>query len=161
MTRITLLIELAKAISDSSTSNEVKAELQDIRNKLLGNEISQEQAMDMITHGEMSNKIAIWFRHIKTKPIYKNIKLIIEDKLEDQEEIAKVLTSLLTQLVIQKQHDITFDYDIFQHDTIIDMIKDYFNGKPLIVSDIKNIFETYQKLEELNPEVGKDGENNV
>lgn len=126
----------------------VQQRLHTLQQQLLNNEVSVEQANIEILKLRPSELYQEWWSIISKKPIHKNLLNILNDKIENTDEIAKIVSSLMTQLIIRKNADPTLDLSLLHFGDLLSILSDYYNSNAshICVDKFKSIINSYKEI---------------
>lgn len=109
-------------------------------------EISEEEAFNELTNCPVINESKEWWEIISKKPIHRNLIHILNGKITDDNEVAKIVASMLTQLIIRKIADPSIDFKILNFDTYLDLLSDYSKTGKINIDQFKRIIKSYKNL---------------
>ena len=126
----------------------VQQQLHTLQQRLLNNEVSVEQANIEILKLRPSELYQEWWSIISKKPIHKNLLNILNDKIENVDEIAKIVSSLMTQLIIRKNADPTLDLSLLHFGDLLSILSDYYNSNAshIDIDKFKSIINSYKEI---------------
>lgn len=126
----------------------VQQQLHTLQQQLLNNEIPVEQINTEILKLKPSKLYQEWWSIISKKPIHKNLLNIVNDKIENVDEIAKIVSSLMTQLIIRKNADPTLDLSLLHFGDLLNILSDYYNSNSsyINVDKFKSIINSYKEI---------------
>lgn len=146
MTRVDLILNLTKIKNANSSNSKVSMKIDDIQNKLIRGDISEEQAYAFLSEFLIINKVDEWYEIIRNKPIHRNLINILNGKITDHNEVAKIVSSMLTQLIIRKTVDHTLDLELLNFKVYLDLLDEYYNSGTIDIDKFKLIIEAYENL---------------
>lgn len=119
-----------------------------LQQQLLSNKVSVEQANIEILKLTPIELYQEWWSIISKKPIHKNLLNILNDKIEDPTEIAKIVSSLMTQLIIRKNADPTIDLSLLHFGDLLEILSDYYNNNCSYINTnkFKSIINSYKEI---------------
>lgn len=122
MNRIDIMERLyeLKSISEGADTEKVITLLDDI----IRNKVSEESAELELRKIDPYYVRHEFLKNLKNKPIYKNIVEYKKGNLSNV-QIAKIISSLITQILIQSEQNDEINIKSLQIDVLADMIKDY------------------------------------
>lgn len=126
----------------------VQQQLHTLQQRLLNNEVSVEQANIEILKLQPSELYQEWWSIISKKPIHKNLLNILNNKIENTDEIAKIVSSLMTQLIIRKNADPTLDLSLLHFGDLLSILSDYYNNNAsyIDIDKFKSIINSYKEI---------------
>lgn len=126
----------------------VQQQLHTVQQQLLSNEISIDQANLELLKLQPIELYQEWWSIISKKPIHKNLLNILNNKIEDIDEIAKIVSSLMTQLIIRKHADPSIDLTALHFGDLLEILSDYYtnNGTHINVDKFKSIINLYKEI---------------
>ena len=126
----------------------VQQRLHTLQQQLLNNEVSIEQANAEILNLKPSELYQEWWSIISKKPIHKNLLNILNDKIKNVDEIAKIVSSLMTQLIIRKHADPTTDLSLLHFGDLLNILSDYYrnNEACIDIDKFKSIINLYKEI---------------
>lgn len=126
----------------------VQQQLHTLQQRLLNNEVPVEQANIEILKLQPSELYQEWWSIISKKPIHKNLLNILNNKIENTDEIAKIVSSLMTQLIIRKNADPTLDLSLLHFGDLLSILSDYYNNNAsyIDIDKFKSIINSYKEI---------------
>lgn len=148
MNRIEMLVKIAQMLKEENLTPSVQQQLHTFQQQLLNNEVSVEQINAEILKLRPSELYQEWWSIISKKPIHKNLLNIINDKIENVDEIAKIVSSLMTQLIIRKNADPKIDLAALRFGDLLEILSDYYinNASHINVDKFKSIINLYKEI---------------
>lgn len=132
-------------------SDDVKSKISDLQDSFLVNEISAEDV-----YSQLSSIIDVsngWYDILKTKPVHKNLLLVLNEKITDPTEVAKIVSSMVTQLIIRKIADPNLDYNLVRLSDWINILSDYSNTLTIDLSRVKLLIQDFETLGLIREEI--------
>lgn len=132
-------------------SDDVKSKISDLQDSFLVNEISAEDV-----YSQLSSIIDVsngWYDILKTKPVHKNLLLVLNEKITDPTEVAKIVSSMVTQLIIRKIADPDLDYNLVRLSDWINILSDYSNTLTIDLSRVKSLIQDFETLGLIREEI--------
>lgn len=126
----------------------VQQQLHTLQQQLLNNEVSTEYANSIILNFTPVELYQQWWSIISKKPIHRSLLNILNDKVVDVNEIAKIVSSMITQLIIRKIADPTIDLSLLRFDDLLSILSDYSknNASHINVDKFKSIINLYKEI---------------
>lgn len=149
--RSNLLITIASLIQQNSFNESSVKELSDLRFQILNNEISIEDAYSQLTSSILFPDE--WYEIIKKKPIHRNLLAISNGKIEDPLEIIKIVSSMITQLIIRKIADPALDYKLVRFNDWVSILQNYANTSEVDIEKVKTLIHNYENLGIIRKEI--------
>lgn len=94
-----------------------------------------------------------WYEIIKNKPVYKNLLAISDGKITDSTIIAKVVSSMITQIIIRKNADPSLDFNVVRLNDWIKILENYTNTLTIDIDKVKNLIQDYEILGIIREEI--------
>lgn len=146
MTRVDLLLEIERLLLTEGVSPSDKHNLLKLREDLLSCSITTDLAYQKLCEIPFLKVSSDWWEILKTKPIYRNLIAIADGKITDNDTVAKIVASMLTQLIIRKIADPSTDFHLLQANTYLELLKNYFSTGEIDIWKFKDIIKAYKNL---------------
>ena len=132
------IFERLYELNDSDKKDSVTKVMYD----LINNKITNEEAEMQLRLIDPYYARYEFLQNLKGKPIYKNIIEFKKGNLSDI-QIIKMVSSLITQILIQKEQNADLDINSLQVDVLLDMIKRYSVGNEIDFDRLNDLLDQY------------------
>lgn len=135
--------DIIERLYELRSSDSLKESVDSLMNDVLSNKITTEDAESKLRDIDPKYIKHEFLQNLKGKPIYKNIIEYKKDKLTNI-QIAKMVSSLITQILIQTEQFSSLDPKSLQIDTLLEIIKEYSEDPSVINrSKIDDLLSNY------------------
>lgn len=139
MNRSSILERLYELNHDKSVDKESVSKLM---NDVISKKVSESEAESELRSIDPAYIRTSFLQNLKGKPIYKNISEYKKGNLSDI-EIMKMISSLITQIFIQVEHNDEITPKSLQVDELLEIISQYSNKSIIDTNKIDSLLDDY------------------